>query len=206
MAQEKPRPDLIIPGADVDPEKVGLRALVPASVRAQRALAAVIAVVVVLLAAVIALGRGASEAAAGHRRGRLVPADALAYVHLSTDAKRPAVKRALALAARFPDYPLLRLALQARLGAITTASGTAAGLVDFARDIRPWLGKEAAVALLDTTSSAASSLIVLDVARPRRGPALSRSVSDRCDTSSSDSQQSSACPTAPSWRSSGTTW
>ena len=144
-------------------EKVGLRALVPASVRAQRALAAVIAVVVVLLAAVIALGRGASEEPPATGAAAIVPADALAYVHLSTDAKRPAVKRALALAARFPDYPLLRLALQARPGAITTASGTAAGLVDFTREIRPWLGKEAAIALLGTSSSAASSLIVLDV-------------------------------------------
>jgi hypothetical protein len=94
-------------------DKVGLRALVPAPLRAQRTLAAVIAAVVVPLAAVIALSRGASEGPPATGAAAIVPADALAYVHLSTDTGRPAVKRALALAASFPDYPLLRLALQA---------------------------------------------------------------------------------------------
>jgi hypothetical protein len=40
------------------------------------------------------------------------------------------------------------------------------GVVDFSRDVRPWLGKEAAFALLNTTGSSAGSLIVLDVSRP----------------------------------------
>ena len=57
----------------------------------------------------------------------------------------------MSLAERFPDYPLLSAAVRTRLDAI--AGGAAP--VDFATDVRPWLGKEAALALLNTTSSTA---------------------------------------------------
>jgi hypothetical protein len=74
----------------------------------------------------------------------IVPADALAYVNLSTDASRPAVERARALAARFPDWPLLAAAALSRLRSIVGGSGGS----DFATGIRPWLGNEASLALL----------------------------------------------------------
>lgn len=89
----------------------------------------------------------------------VVPADALAYIHLSIDPTRPAVKRAIALAARLPGLPSLAAQLGTRLG------GTAA--IDFTRDVRPWLGKEAALALLDTPSSTAGALVVVDVSDER---------------------------------------
>ena len=67
----------------------------------------------------------------------------------------------------------------ARLSAIAGGGSSA----NFATDIRPWLGKEAAFALMNTTSSSAGSLIVLDVrngsgpghssAGPERAPSVS---------------------------------
>src|SRR5438309_2352532 len=90
---------------------------------------------------------------------RLVPADALLYVHLSTDPGRPGVKRALALGERFPDFPLAAEFIATRAGAIVGGGRS----VDFATDVRPWLGKEAALALLNTTTATAGSLIVLGV-------------------------------------------
>jgi hypothetical protein len=113
---------------------------------------------IVLLIAVVA-GNGSAEPAPATGAASIVPADALAYVHLSIDPSRPAVQRALALAGRFPEYAIASAAVQARLGAVVGASSA----VDYARDIRPWLGKEAALALLSTPTATAGTLIVLDV-------------------------------------------
>ena len=118
-----------------------------------------------LLAAVIsgvlmlALASGPQPPATG--AAALVPGDALAYIHVSTDRGRPEVKQALSIAARFPHFRLLSDSLSGRLTAIASGGSRS----DFAGDIRPWLGKEAALALLNTTSSSAGSLIVLDVKR-----------------------------------------
>src|SRR6516165_5165048 len=101
-------------------------------------LAVVIAAVVVLVTS----GSGPLPPATG--AATIVPADALAYVNLSTDPARPAVSDARKLAARFPDWPLLETAALNRLRALVGGSGPA----DFATAIRPWLGKEAALALI----------------------------------------------------------
>ena len=63
-------------------------------------LALLIAVAVALLLS------GSGEVPPATGAAAVVPADVLAYVHLSTDSSRPAVQRAQALARRFPDYPL----------------------------------------------------------------------------------------------------
>jgi hypothetical protein len=97
----------------------------------------------------------------------IVPAGALAYVHLSIDPSRLGVKRALALAARLPGFPSLAASLSSRLGTLTSSAA-----LDFASDIRPWLGKEAAVALLDTSTSTAGALIVIDVSDQTRARAF----------------------------------
>ena len=100
---------------------------------------AVLSALIAIFAALTLTGSGdvppATEAA------RVVPADVLAYVHLSTDASRPAVGWAKTLAARFPDYPLAYAAAISRLSAIVGGSSS----VDFATGLRPWLGKEAAL-------------------------------------------------------------
>src|SRR4029450_10025707 len=92
---------------------------------------------------------------------RVVPADALLYVHLSTDPDREAVQRALDLAGRFPSSPRLRNSILGRLSA--AASG-----VSFQRDVRPWLGDEAALALLNAPGATAGSLVILAVSDRRK--------------------------------------
>ena len=55
---------------------------------------------IAIFAALNLTGSGEVPPATG--AARVVPADVLAYVHLSTDSSRPAVGRAPALARRFP--------------------------------------------------------------------------------------------------------
>ena len=87
----------------------------------------------------------------------LVPGDALVYVHVSTDGGRDVNKRAGKVAAKFPSYRNLRDQI---IGRLATTGGT----VSFERDIQPWLGKEAALALLNAGSDTAGSLVLFDVA------------------------------------------
>jgi hypothetical protein len=114
----------------------------------------------VALAIVLTSSSGAEPPATG--AAALVPADALAYVHVSTDPKRSAVRDALAVGLRFPTYPLVAARVISRLTAII--GGGAA--VDWGRDIHPWLGREIALALLNSSGSSAGSELVVDVARP----------------------------------------
>ena len=109
-------------------------------------------------------GRGSGPATGA---ARLVPAGALVYLHISTDSSRDAVASASRLANRFPSYPRLRDAILGRL----SASG---GPVDVQRDVRPWLGHEAAIALLDSGSTTAGSLVVIDVSDRKRAGAFLR--------------------------------
>jgi hypothetical protein len=102
---------------------------------------------------------GGSEVGPATGAAEVVPADALAYVNLSTDPSRSAVRRARSMASRFPDYPRLLGDVESRMASIMSG-GTP---VDFPRDIRPWLGNEAALAVLNTTTATAGSLVILDV-------------------------------------------
>jgi hypothetical protein len=117
-----------------------------------------------LVAAVVALiafggGDGSDDGPPAEQAAALVPADALAFVHLSTDGDREGVSRALALARRLGAESMLQDQLGAVLG-----SGDGATPVDFDRDVRPWLGPEAALALTDEGRGTAGSLLLLSVA------------------------------------------
>jgi hypothetical protein len=90
--------------------------------------------------AVVLVTRG--DAAPEDSTARLVPPDALLYAHLSTSEGRTQDARLLELAGRFST-------LRERVPALAMALTPAAGGLDYARDVRPWLGDEAAVALLD---------------------------------------------------------
>jgi hypothetical protein len=114
--------------------------------------AVAVAVVLVSSSSVEPPATGAAE---------VVPGDALAYIHVSTDRGRPAVRSGLSVARRFPTFPLLSALVDTRLAEIA-GGGSKLG---YASDIRPWLGKEAAIAFLGTRSSTAGSEIVLDVTR-----------------------------------------
>lgn len=127
------------------------------TIRRRRVLAVVAALAVLgVVALAIHSCGGSSDGAPATRAATVVPADALVYVNLSTDPDRGAVKRALDLAGRFPGYPALRDGILRRLS-------TAGAGVSFQRDVRPWLGKEAALALLNTPGETAGSLVVLAV-------------------------------------------
>lgn len=135
--------------------------------------------VLVLVAAIVAVMVGGGESGPATGAARLVPGNALIYIHVSTDTSRPAVRQALAVTKRLPDSPLLFAAIDSRLG--TLLSGSSNAPVDFATAIRPWLGSEAAFAVLDTTTSSAGSLTVLDVRRPARARRFVASVGAQPD-------------------------
>jgi hypothetical protein len=132
------------------------------------ALAALGAVVVVLAVLLSGLGQAGPDTGAA----ALVPADALAFVSVSTDAGSPEVKQALALAKEFPAYAGVRAALLGRLSAIVSGSprpGAPSALPS-------WAGGEAAIALLNTATASAGSLVALEVSdRSRAAVFLDRS-------------------------------
>jgi hypothetical protein len=107
---------------------------------------------------------GSGEAPPDTGAAAIVPAGALAYVNLSTDPSRPAVGRARTLAARFPDWPILATAARSRLDSIV-GGPRAAG---FTRDIRPWLGDEASLALVPARDGSPQSLVALEMSKPAR--------------------------------------
>ena len=121
------------------------------AVARRRALAAAIAagVAAVVVALLVTGGSGSSRPIADGA-ARLVPGDALVWVHVSTDGDRDAVRRAEAVAARFPSYARLRGSVLSRL----SVGGAGLGR---------WLGREAGLALLDSPSGTAASLVVLSV-------------------------------------------
>jgi hypothetical protein len=118
---------------------------------------ALITALIGLSVALVSRGKGERPPATG--AAAVVPADALAYLHLSTDPTRPGVKRALSLLSRFPDYPRLTATLLGRLSAVL--GGSASG--GFGQAVVPWLGREAAFAVLTTPTASAGTLLVLDV-------------------------------------------
>jgi hypothetical protein len=131
---------------------------------------------IVALAAVLLTGGGGSAAAGGGKpsaTASVIPADALAYVDLTIDRGDPAVTQALEVAQRLPDFPVLWAAVLSRLSAVLGGGGRQ---VDFATDVSPWLGGHAALALLDTATSTAGSLIVVNVTDENRARAFLRSV------------------------------
>lgn len=145
----------------------------PAAVVRRRRLAAILALALAGIVALIIswlVGSGPAPPATG--AAAVVPADALAYVNLSIDPSRGAVGQAGSLAARFPGYRPLLSDIETRVGEILSGGAP----LDFARDVAPWLGNEAALAVLNTTTSPAGSLIVLDVSdRARARAFLARS-------------------------------
>jgi len=131
----------------------------PPVLRDWRAGAGLLALLAAAVIAVVVLGGGSGgDGPAADRAATLAPADALAWVHLSTDGDRDAVAQALALAGRAGlDGTLAELA-----GGLL-GSGAAGQPVDFRRDVRPWLGDEAALALTRGSRGTAGSLLLLAV-------------------------------------------
>jgi hypothetical protein len=126
--------------------------------RRRRALVALGVVVAAVLVAVLAFTRGGGPA---DRLVGVAPPDALAWAHAST---HPADAPLLALGGRFP-------ALRDLPSRLAGAFGLRASELDVARDVRPWLGDEAGIALLPD----GRPLLLLAVSdRPAAGAALRR--------------------------------
>ena len=154
-----------------------------AAVGRRRLIAAAVALVLLIAAAAFLAQKligGDEPPATG--AARLAPKDTLVYVHLSTDTDREAVDRAAELLGGFDSYAGLRDAVLQRL------VGT--GKVR-ARDVEPWLGDEAALALVDAGQATAGSLVIVRVtdegkarkflARNPNRPAVRRYKGDRVD-------------------------
>jgi hypothetical protein len=128
--------------------------------RRRRITAAGLALAVVALIVGLVLGlSGGSAAPPDTGAARLVPAGALAYMNVSLDRSRPGVSRTRRLASSLPGFSLLQAAVQSRLAALTGDSA-------FSRRAPPWLGDEAALAVLAGTGSQAGSLVLLRARRP----------------------------------------
>jgi Protein of unknown function (DUF3352) len=124
------------------------------AVRRRRLVAAIAAAAVLALVVGVLVARGSGGGPAiANDAARLVPSDALVYVHLSTDRDRGAVEDARKLAARFPSWDRTRDAILKRLA--VTADGR--------EDVDTWLGDEMAVALLGSSTGTAGSLLLLQV-------------------------------------------
>jgi hypothetical protein len=125
--------------------------------RLQAAAGAMTAILVALLVVLVAGGSGRADRPPANDAAKLVPADALVYVHLSTDTGRSGVRRALRLANRFPSYPSLRDGLIRRL----SAPGCRI-------DTRTLKGREAALALVTGSGGTAGSLVLVDTGTNHR--------------------------------------
>lgn len=92
---------------------------------------------------------------------RLVPADALAYLNVSLDRRRPGVARALRLASTLPGYSGARTLIESRVSAMFGFTGAPPS----------WIGREASLAVLPVGgagglgSARAGSLALLAVRR-----------------------------------------
>jgi hypothetical protein len=126
-----------------------------AAVRRRRVLALLAGALVVAGLAVVALRAFGGDEPPADGAARLAPKDTLVWVHLSTDRDRGAVERASDLAGRFGSYERLRDTILRRL------AGT--GRRVSAEDVEPWLGDEAALALVDAGGATAGSLVVVAV-------------------------------------------
>ena len=92
---------------------------------------------------------------------RLVPPETLVFASLSTDGDRAAVQRARDLARRFGAYDSTQDALLRRLAGDDKP-------VDASKDVAPWLGDEVSLALMDTGTATAGSVVAIEVTDEER--------------------------------------
>jgi hypothetical protein len=125
--------------------------------RIRAALGGALVLLVVVAVVIAAASGGGSSGPPPDEAAKLVPSSALVYVHLSTDTGRGATKTALKLATRFPSFERIRNTLLRRLQ--DPRCGT---------DLRKQRGKEAALALLDTETGTAGSLVLVDTGKDHK--------------------------------------
>jgi len=123
--------------------------------------------VVVLLVAAVLLVRACAGGGGPPAQGaiRLMPETTLVYAHFSTDGDRGANGRASELLDRFSTYERQRDSILQRLSGSPNP-------VAYERDVEPWLGDEAAFALLDAGTATAGSLVVVAVEDQQKAQAF----------------------------------
>jgi hypothetical protein len=153
----------IVVATSAEPEREERRRLDLTPRGRRLALAAAAALLVLVVVAVVALAGGGTTSSAppASSAAKLVPADALVYVHLSTDHGRAATTDAAKVADSFPSWPALRDGLVARL--------QAPGCDVAAKALKG--ADEAALAIFDTGSgSRANSLVLVDTGKQHPNP------------------------------------
>jgi hypothetical protein len=128
------------------------------AIPANRRLVALVLGGAVALLAVLLLVRacGGADEPPKSEAASFFPDTSLVFASLSTDGDRDAVQRAVDVAERFGAYDANRDALLKRLAGDDKP-------VDAEKDVAPWLGDEAAFALIDTGNETAGSLLALEV-------------------------------------------
>ncbi len=118
-------------------------------------MAAVVAILILSLVALVALllgsGGDSRDPDISSATMRLIPADALVALHLSTDSRRAAVRSGAGVAKRLPSWPRIQSDLLRRV----SASGC--GI-----DLRRKPGREVSFALLPAAGGSSTPLIVTD--------------------------------------------
>jgi hypothetical protein len=130
------------------------------AVRRRRLAAAAVALPAVAAVVVLAVRALGSEEPPATAAAKLAPKNTLVYVHVSTDTERDAVERAHELLGRFDSYERITDTILQRL--VGTSRDVKAG------DVEPWLGDEAALALVDAGQATAGSLVIVRVTDARR--------------------------------------
>jgi Protein of unknown function (DUF3352) len=125
--------------------------------RTAAAAAIVVAVLAVALIAVPNLpcqGPGGDECPPEDEAIGLVPGDSIAYAHLDTDPGTEQYEHAASLAERLPTVT------EQLLARLPTPRGPS---IDYTRDVEPWLGGEAALAVVPAGSGNAKPALLLEV-------------------------------------------
>jgi hypothetical protein len=129
-------------------------------VRGRRGIVAAVAVILAIgvagLVALLVLSSGSSDRAIATETMRLVPANALVALHLSTDRGRTAVRGGARVAGRLPSWPRIQRDLTRRV------SAAGCGI-----DLRRRPGRELTFALLPARGGSSTPLLVTDA--PARG-------------------------------------
>jgi hypothetical protein len=86
---------------------------------------------------------------------KLVPRSAYVYVHVDLDRGSDQYKQGAKLASGFPGFPVL---IETGIRRLARASGRS---LDYAADVKPWLGDEAAMALVPSARGVAGSVAIL---------------------------------------------
>jgi Protein of unknown function (DUF3352) len=123
------------------------------------AVTVLLAALAVAAVAVVLGGGGSASPVTASGAAAIIPGDALAYVEVSLDRRSPAVRQALAVAGRFPGFGLAGGSLLGRFDEVL-AGGQA---VDYSSQVAPWIGPAAGLALLNTQTSTAGSVIVAEI-------------------------------------------